>query len=147
MRPLLLGVAGVAVLVAALLLAFLAANVRLVRWEGRGCFASCGRLPVYTIWEGVPLAQGVNVTVMNAGPSPVVVEGRVLPPGGSLTLRGVAYVNVSSAGGVCEVCVRVVGWRVVQPYALLSIPAAALSLIGFILVLYSLYARIFGEAG
>ncbi len=144
MRPLLLGLAGVAVLVAALLLAFLAASTRLTRWEGRGCFAHCGRLPVYTLWEGVPLAQGVNVTVSNEGSSPLLVEGRLVPPGGSVTLHGVAYVNVSGVNGSCEVCVRVEGWRVVQPYALLSIPAAALSLIGFILVLYSVYARVFG---
>ena len=144
MRPLLLGLAGVVALVAALLMAFLAANVKLVRWEGRGCFTGCGRLPVYTIWEGVPLAQGVNVTVTNTGSSPVLVEGHVVPPGGSLTLRGAAYIDVSSDSGSCEVCVRVAGWRVVQPYALLSIPAAVLSIIGFALVIYSLYVRVFG---
>ncbi len=132
---------GVTLLLAALLLGLVSASASYERFHASRCFDSCGLVRVYRLWEGVALREGVNVTVVNRGSAPISVNGSVVEPGGAAVYRSALVLNVS--GSSCDFCVAVDGVRVEMPYALLSIPAAVLSVAGFALVIYSLMLRVY----
>ncbi len=130
-----LGSTGVTLILLALLLAFASASSSTRPYSSTLCYTSGGLLDSSEGFLGHALVE-VNVTLVNRGSCVLRVNETPVPPGASLRLEPGSRVLVEAGPG-CLYCLETRGVEVVYSYALLSIPALILSVVGFALVLYA----------